>query len=157
MNEGAATLMVAGRFLITPLLGFLLSIAPSGAPAAATGISGSWSGTLVSSGQPLAVRMTFSRERSEQYNGIYSSAAQAIMEYPLDSVKLTGRRIEFVLGGGGLRFSKTARNRTITGRFSGDEGKGIFVLHRTAVPKLPYSVNFDATDRDAGRASRRSA
>ncbi len=91
--------MVTARFLIATLLGFLLIAAATGTPAATAGISGSWSGTLVRSRQALDVRITFSREPSGQYNGTYSSNAQAVMDYPFDSVTVAGRRVAFVLGG----------------------------------------------------------
>lgn len=44
MNEDAVPHMVAARFLIAPLLGFLLSVTATGTPAATAAISGSWSG-----------------------------------------------------------------------------------------------------------------
>lgn len=149
MNEDAVSHMVAARFLIAPLLGFLLSVTATGTPAATAAISGSWSGTLLRSGQALDVRITFSREPSGQYNGTYSSNAQAVMDYPFDSVTVSGRRIAFVLGGGDFRFSGTSRNQMISGRFDGDEGKGTFVLHSTTAPVLPYTVE-DVTFPDGG-------
>ncbi|PZR58906.1 MAG: hypothetical protein DLM50_02395 [Candidatus Meridianibacter frigidus] len=129
------------KFLgIATLLICLLRVAAIGAAAPATDISGLWAGTLIRSGQALSVRIAFSREQSGRYTGSFGSDAQAIMDYPLDSVRIAGRRVAFVAGDGDLRFSGEVRDGTIAGTFDGDEGKGGFVLHPTAVRALPYNV-----------------
>lgn len=125
-------------FLAVLLAGFLFILATASGPAASIGSSTFWLGTLMKSGQPLAVRVAINQEPSGRYTGSFSSETQAIMDYPFDSVTVTGQHIAFVLGGGDVRFSGTMSDRTISGSFDGAEGHGTFLLHRAEAPVLPY-------------------
>jgi poly(3-hydroxybutyrate) depolymerase len=63
-----------------------------------------------------------------------------VLEYPLNSVKVSNRTIKFELAGdsGGTAFSGMLASDAITGTFAGDMGSGTFIAKRSNGPDFPY-------------------
>jgi dipeptidyl aminopeptidase/acylaminoacyl peptidase len=101
---------------------------------------GYWVGTLTESSQDLHVRFRFGQLPAGKWSGNFSADSQAVMDYPFDSVRVQGSRIDAVLGSGALVLSGTVGSQAIVGTFSGAQGTGSLSLVRSAPPRFPYSA-----------------
>lgn len=100
--------------------------------------SGYWRGTLTEHGKSLSVFISFIRGSTGEWAGRFTSDSQAVMEYPFDSVKVSGSKISFAVGGGSLSFTGLVESNSITGSFSDHRDSGTFSLARSSARHFPY-------------------
>ncbi len=120
-----------------PRLVYLIPIVLA-AQAAPLPLEGHWQGVMLAKRASLPVRFDFTRGPAK-LDGRFTSASQAVMDYPLDSVTTTSSTCTWVLGGG-IRFEGSLQDNRITGTFTGGDGPGTFTLQRTPAPRLPYRL-----------------
>jgi len=89
----------------------------------------------------LSVGVSFDRSAGGEWSGRYSSETQAVLEYPFDSVTVSGTHVAVVLGGGDTTFAGQLAGDSISGTFKDSGGTGSFVFRRTTPPKYPYTSN----------------
>jgi uncharacterized protein len=112
---------------------------PLAATAAADPLAGTWTGTMTAHGAPLEV--SFELESSAGgLQGRFSSDAQQVMDYPLDSVTRDASAVRLVLGGG-LTFDTRLAGDKLTGTFKSEDLAGEVSLRRAAKTILPYRTS----------------
>jgi dienelactone hydrolase len=114
-------------------LGLAVLVVAAGT-AGATSIDGHWVGTIDRGTAKLEVSFDFTGSA-----GRFTSVTQRAMDYPLDSVAVTGDAVHAVLGGS-LVFDGTRTGDVLAGKYHDDDGDATFALHRTPAPKLPYDT-----------------
>lgn len=120
----------------------ILPAAPVRSAAASLVAAGYWRGTLTEHGKPLSVLVSFDRATIGSWSGRFSADSQAAMEYPFDSVHLSGSQITIALGGGSLLFTGLVKPNSIVGTFLMGSENGTFSLERSAAPKFPYTSEY---------------
>ena len=105
----------------------------------AQGLSGYWSGRMVHDAAGVAVSFAFRSDAPGAWLGRFTSLTQRALEYPLDTVVVTGPLVHLVLGSGSTVFDGSLRGDSITGVLRDAEaGEGTFALHRAVAPSYPY-------------------
>ncbi|HEY1605734.1 MAG TPA: alpha/beta fold hydrolase [Allosphingosinicella sp.] len=131
------------RNLIAAAAAFAIGTAASAAKRGT--LTGHWTGTMVSHGQPLAVAFDFDQS-GRAPRGRFTAPTQAAMDYPLDRVARDADHIGFTLGGS-ILFDGTLSGDGLAGSFRSDAASGSFTLHRDAATSLPYATR-DIAFRD---------
>jgi uncharacterized protein len=108
------------------------------AAASTVALNGHWQGIMTSQGAQLLVSFDFLQTASG-IDGRFTSSTQRAMDYPLDSVRLNGTSVHFVLGGG-TAFDGEITGEIMEGAFKSDEASGTFSLAKRQPPPLPYDV-----------------
>jgi hypothetical protein len=80
-------------------------------------------------------------------SGTFTSLTQRAMDYPLDTVAISGATVHLELGGGSLVFDGRVLGDSITGNLRDEGSAGTFALRRTQPPPLPYERH-DVTVRN---------
>lgn len=117
------------------------------AVAAPVFLNGHWDGSMTSQGARLPVSFDFV-QGARGIDGRFTSPTQRAMDYPLDSVSLSGSSIHFVLGGETV-FDGEVTDEIITGIFKSNDGSGSFTLTKKEKPVVPYDV-VDVTFANGG-------
>jgi len=103
-----------------------------------SGPAGFWAGTFSEAGADVHVSVSFDRAQVGVWSGRFTSYSQGVMEYPFDSVRVNNDSVAFVLGSGDIVATGTMKGDEIAGTFTGEEGKGTWLLHRADAPRYPY-------------------
>jgi dienelactone hydrolase len=101
-------------------------------------LNGHWEGSMTSQGAQLPVSFDFV-QRGSRIEGRFTSPTQRAMDYPLDTVSLSGSSAHFILGGG-IAFDGEVTAEDITGSFKSEDASGTFTLKKKVNPELPYDV-----------------
>lgn len=97
-------------------------------------LDGHWQGEWIK--QKASVKVEFDFQSS---GGSFTSVDQAVMDYPLDTVKLNGDQVKFELGGG-MKFSGHLNGTSLSGTFDDGEGGGTFRLSQSKRKPIGYHV-----------------
>lgn len=109
-------------------------------------IAGHWQGVLIREAARLPVSVDIS-VGPQGVNGTFTSLTQRTMQYPLDTVVITGTSVHFELGGGSLVFDGRIVGDSITGDLRDEGAMGTFALQRTLPVPVPYDRH-DVTFRN---------
>lgn len=121
------------------LIGVAVAACLGATAARAQGPAGYWSGRMVHDSAGLAVSVDLHGDAHRAWRGRFTSLDQRALEYPLDSVVVTGPEVHLVLGDGSTVFDGRLGGDSIAGALRDAEaGEGTFVLHRAAAPRYPY-------------------
>ncbi len=101
-------------------------------------VTGRWTGEMTRDGASLPIIIQFSGSNGH-LRGDFTAIAQAVMDYPLDSVSQSGNEVDFVLGGG-VKFSGKLDKGRLAGSFREGSATGTFSLRRAPNAALPYRV-----------------
>ncbi|MGD0048905.1 MAG: alpha/beta fold hydrolase [Bryobacteraceae bacterium] len=99
---------------------------------------GHWQGAMSREGADVSVAFDFVCADTE-LRASFTSLPQRAMEYPFDSVKQIGNRVDLVLGGD-THFSCKFDDSELTGTFKDEDGSGTVRLRRVAEVQLPYTA-----------------
>jgi alpha/beta superfamily hydrolase len=128
------------RKIVTAFLLCMCLTSGLSAQASGSGPAGYWDGTFSESGADLHVSISFGHNSRGAWSGRFTSPSQGVMDYPFDSVTVQGDSVAFVLGGGDIVASGKIQGDQIDGTFTGDQGKGTWLFHRTERPHFPYTT-----------------
>jgi hypothetical protein len=110
-------------------------------------LNGHWEGAMTCQGAQLPVSFDFVQNGSG-IEGRFTSPTQRAMDYPLDSISLSGSSVRFNLGGE-TTFEGEITAKIITGIFKGKDASGSFALSKKVKSELPYDV-VDVTFSNGG-------